>query len=132
MILTQDTTARGRVDVIIANGAATSENIFKGDGEITARGFRGLVVVTPAAWTAADIGFEASSDGSAWLPLMDNAGARVRITGVATSAARAYVAPSTAWGAGAFPFVRLVSLNTGTGANENQGAARTLTVVLLR
>jgi hypothetical protein len=105
----------------IANAAAVSDTF---DAE--AFGGRGFSVQTPAAWTAADIAFEVSENDSDWFPVYNDLGTRVKITNVATAAAQAYIAPAEAWVVGAYKHARLASINTATGANENQGAARTL------
>lgn len=115
-----------RATVAIASGAAVSETVT-----LTTTRPRGLAVLVPSAWTAADIGFEISTDNSAWVPLYGDTGLRIKITTIATAASQLYIAPTEVWAACAFPYLRLASLNTGTGANANQGAARSLIVVLL-
>ncbi len=131
MRLTQDTTGQNRLTVTIANGAAASSDLYAGsDGRVRARGLRLLSVRTPSAWTAADIGFEVSADGSTWLKVYDEEGARIKITGIATSAAGVYTAPAKLAMVGMWPYVRLVSLNTSSGADVNQAAERTLIVAI--
>jgi hypothetical protein len=131
MKLTQDTTQQNRLAVTIANGAAVSGDIYaSSDGRVRAYGFRLLSVSVPSAWTAADIGFEVSADGSTWVKVYDETGVRIKITGVATAAAGIYTAPPKIALVGMWPYLRLVSLNTSTGANENQGADRALVVAI--
>ncbi len=124
--MSNSTDAYARQSATIANGAAVSTAI-----DVSKLQLLGIAVVVPAAWTAADIGFEVSSDGTTWIPLQDDTGARIKIAGVTTNASKAYIAPSGAWAVGAFPYARLVSLNTSTGANANQAAERLLTFVRL-
>lgn len=128
MELTQDTTARARLSVTIASGAAVSGDIYAGSPDARARGFRLLMLDLPSTWTAADIGFEYSLDGSTWKPCYDKAGTRIKITGVATAAARGQLAPAEIAAFGMLPHLRLVSLDTSTGANTNQGGARAIVV----
>lgn len=86
---------------------------------------RGLSVVVPDSWTAADIYFESSVDGeSGWQRLKDEFGSVVKITGIDTTDGDNYVAPPQCWALGAWPYLRLVSSAT-------QTAARTLTVCIL-
>ncbi|NDJ59937.1 MAG: hypothetical protein GYB67_02365, partial [Chloroflexi bacterium] len=105
-----------RADCTIAAGAAVSTAL-----DISAIGPRGLAVAVPAVWTAADIGFEVSVGTAPWLPLYDEAGDRGVLTGSATTAARLSAAPAAVWALGVYPRLRLVSLNTTTGAALNQG-----------
>lgn len=121
----------GRVlTVTIANGAAVSTDLYASSMSARVQGFRALTIITPAAWTAADIGLQVSTDGSTWHTLRNSSGTIVKITGVATAAAGAYVSPD-AWGlAGAVRYVRFISLDTADNTNENQGGARTLTVLV--
>jgi len=85
---------------------------------------RGLAVLVPAVWTAADLYFEVSEDNETFYPLYDEEGSIVLISGIATSEARVYAAPATVWAVGSWPYMRLV-------ASAAQGAARTLVVAML-
>jgi hypothetical protein len=96
-------------------GASTSSSV-----EIDDSVPRGLAIEVPVGWTAANIGFEVSREGSLWSPLYDDSGARIQITGVSTTARRVYITPAGAWGIMRYRFVRLASLNTSTGAGVNQ------------
>lgn len=122
----QSTDAFARMSATILSGQAVSDAL-----ELQKLSLIGLAVLIPSAWTAADIGFEVSEDNSTWVQLYDDAGARVKITGINTGASRLYIAPAEAWAIGAFPYMRFVSLNTGTGANENQVAQRALKLIRL-
>jgi len=123
----QSTDAFARTTVTITSGQSVSELV-----NLEAKQLLGIGVVVPATWTAADIGFEVSSDGgSTWIPVYNAEGERVLITGIDISAQRLYIAPAEAWVIGAFKHVRLVSLNTSTGAAVNQGAGRSLVFVRL-
>ena len=104
----------------IANGAAVSD-------VINTTGFTYMVVITPAVWTDANIGFKVSADNSTFVTLYDEDGAPVQIGGIATAAAGAYTAPAEVAGA---RFVKLWSKSTtdATETDTNQGAARTLVV----
>jgi hypothetical protein len=113
-------------EVVIANAAAVS-----GSFDVNAQGGRGFAVEVPVAWTAADIAFEVSDDDSTYVPLYSDTGARVKITNIATAAVQVYIVPAEAWAIGAYLFMRLVSIDTSTGANTNQGAERTLKVRVL-
>jgi len=115
-----------RVSVIIANNEALSETLRIGHFSP-----RGLGVLVPAAWTAADLALEVSQEGTTWVRLYDSIGVFIRITGIATAESRLYSAPAEAWMVGAWPFLRLASIHPDTGAPINQGAARTLFVALI-
>lgn len=101
--------------VTIPNGTALS-NI------IDFREYAYAIVHMPAVWTAADIGFQVSSelDGT-FLPLYDDAGALVEISSPAVD--QAHAVPVEVLAA---RFVKLWSQNAGVDAN--QGAARSLII----
>jgi len=105
----------------IANGAALSSAIGMAD-------FDGGMLVTPAAWTAAAIAFKVCDtvDGT-FVPLRGASGAVVEITNVVTNAAAAYPLPTELSGA---QFFKIWSETAGAGTDVNQGAARSLTVIL--
>lgn len=119
----QSSGASVQLTATIANGAAVS-------GSVAIAGARGVAVQVPSAWTAADIGFDVSEDGSTWLPVKRLA-TYIRITNVPTGAAQLLPAPAELWAAGAYAFIRLVSLTVGLETTVNQGAARTLKVIYL-
>jgi hypothetical protein len=100
----------------IASGAALS-------GELEFSPYDKLIIHMPAAWTAADIGFQVSNgSGGTFLPLYDAAGARVEYTPVVSTAA---LAPAGL--AGAY-WLKLWS-QTG-GVSVNQAAERTIEVTV--
>ncbi len=105
---------------IIASGESKAADSFD------MAGCKGLMIRMPSAWTAADIGFEtALFDGGSFQPLYAG-GSRVT---VATDASRdvAVVGDDLDALKAAFA-VKLVSLDTGDGSAENQGAERVLIV----
>jgi len=112
--------------VTIAAGAAISGGV-----ELRSRRPRGLAVETPGTWTTADIGLQVSHDNTNWTPVADEFGNRIKISGIATGAAKLYVFPAGAWAILPYPYFRLESLDTADGTAENQAAARTLKVVML-
>jgi hypothetical protein len=89
------------------------------------------------AWTAANIGLEVSMDGGTsgtWTPVYDETGTRVMVTNVSATAGavrRLYFLPTGSLACMRYRFLRLVSVNTSTGANVNQGGTRTLEVSIL-
>jgi hypothetical protein len=90
----------------------------------------GGLVVVPSAWTDANIGFKVaeSSDGT-YVILCTDAGVPIQISGITTNASKAYKIPTDIFPA---RWVKLWSKNTtaATTTDNNQGAARTLKVVL--
>jgi len=118
-----------RISTTIAAAAAVSGSI-----SLLGRGPRGVAVQVPSAWTAADLAMEVSEDGTTWVHVRDEIGAIVRIISIQTSEAGIYLFPASSWYTGAFPFMRLVSLNTTSGTTwtiVNQASERSLKVVLL-
>ena len=108
---------------VIDNSAAVSGVLDVGD-------WSGGIVITPAAWTAANIGIKVSqaSDGT-FVTLRDIIAAPVQISGIATSASNAYVLPDEIFAAG---YIKLWSKHA-TAATEtgvNQGADRSIWVLL--
>jgi hypothetical protein len=106
---------------VIANGASLSDAMEIG-------GLTPVGLWTPAAWTAAAISFLVSRDGSAWADAFDDLGAEVSIpsASIPTNAARRF-----ALNARLFLGVRFVQLRSGlTGSTVNQGAARSLVLVV--
>lgn len=115
------------VSLAIANGAAVSA-AFSFDGK------RVIAVIVPSAWTDADITFEVEYPAGTWIKVVNRAGALYKLTGVATALSEMQLVSGdanqadiiiTGPGDG-----RLVSTNTISEANINQGAARTVVVVL--
>lgn len=101
--------------VIIANGESLSSGTKIGGAAIVG-------VELPAAWTAANLTFQVSTDGSAYKDLYDSTGAEI----VVTAAASRYVRlPAVDF----FGF-RYVKVRSGTsGTPVNQGAERSITLV---
>lgn len=111
----------------IANDAATS-SAFPFNGQ------RVVGVIVPSAWTAADISFEIEYPSGTWVKVVNRAGALYKLTGVATTASEMQLVSGDAnqadvviSGPGSG---RVVSTNTASEADANQGAARTVVVVL--
>lgn len=104
------------MSVTIASGAALSD-------AFSIKDFTEGLIHMPAAWTAADIGFQvASTLGGTYQPLYNSSGLIV-ISGPAVN--NAYMLPADL---AAAQWVKLWS-NTG-GSGTNQAAARTITVDL--
>ena len=106
----------------IANGAAISD-------VIPFHQFAGGLVVVPATWTDANIGFQVSDEElGTYVIARDNDGP-IQIKSVATAATRAYEVPPTLFAA---PYVKLWSKSStdATETDTNQGAERTMKVIL--
>ena len=102
----------------IANGAAVTEAFEMSN-------HAGGIVLMPAAWTAASIGFQVSdSPSGTFYPLYDDGGTLVQISSPAVS--KAYSIPAEVFGAA---WVKLWSQD-GSASDEDQGAARTVGVLL--
>jgi hypothetical protein len=114
-----------RVPATIAQNAAVSNSIDLRELELRPRG---LDVVVPPAWTAANIGVEFSDDGETWYAQRTFEGNLAVITGILTDAAAVYEAPVEWWGVGTWSFMRLTSRDTSDGSAENQTAARSLQI----
>lgn len=111
------------VEVTIAASAATST-------AVPFFGRRLAAVVTSSAWTAADISFEIKVPQlGSWMKVVDNQGGLVKMTSVATAAAEYRIPPEIA-DRFTGEEVRVVSTATTSEANENQGSARTLYVIV--
>jgi hypothetical protein len=110
-------TGRHTVDVTIPINTALSNAI-----QITFTDIVGFYM--PAAWTAADIGFEVSHDGVTYYIVSDSAGALVTIP----VAADDFITLPDGFVQGN-KWCRVRSQNGGTGAAVNQLAARTIKLV---
>lgn len=76
----------------------------------------------PAAWTAADLTFQSSSDGATYVDVYSSAGVELQFTAAASRFI--YVDPSVFLG------MRYIKLRSGTSAAAvNQGAARSITLI---
>lgn len=114
--------------VSIASGQPYSGNIHTPSNQRAVG--RGLAIDTPAAWTAADIAFETSQDGTTWrLAYKPDSDELILITNIPDGTAITKVAPAEVWPLLAYPYLRLVSVNTSTGAPVNQGGKRDLWLV---
>lgn len=107
-------------EAVIASGQSLSAAVDIGGKALVA-------VITPAAWTAAALGFEKSADGAAFYPAYDES-AEVLLPSslVGTSGARWFsLDPSR------FLDATHVKLRSGVnGTPVNQGAERTLVLVM--
>ena len=109
---------------------ATIDNGTAITGAIDITEFSSGVVITPAAWTDANIGIKVSqaSDGT-YVVLHDVSASPVQIAGITTDASLAYTLPDEIFACG---HIKLWSKNTtvATITDNNQGAARSLWVIL--
>jgi len=105
------------VTTSIANGAALSSAVNTADHEYG-------IILMPAAWTAASIGFQISYDNSTYYKLYDHDGNLLQVDSPAASGA--YQIPNAAMTA---RYMKLWSQN-GSGTNTNQAAARTVKLLL--
>jgi hypothetical protein len=102
----------------IASGAAVTEAFDMSN-------HAGGIVMMPAAWTAANIGFQvAETEGATYYPLYDDAGDIVEIASPAVD--NAYSIPAEVFGAA---WVKLWSQD-GAASDTNQAAARTIGLIL--
>lgn len=121
------------IDVTIANGAAVST-------AFDLSGWNIIGVITPSAWTAADISFEVEEPDGTYVKVVDNEGVLFKLTGIATAASELHLmgggARDGTAGLSQGPVItshgnaRVVSTNTASEADVNQGAARSLVVIL--
>lgn len=116
----------------IANGAAISDAMYLGESV----GDAGMIYIP--AWTAANLGFQVGvptpgtgrtspgegTEPGTYVPLRDEAGSIVQISGIQTAAAGWYKLPDALRGAG---WVKAWSQNAGS--DVAQGASRAMVVV---
>lgn len=115
-------------DITILNGAAASGDLALGPNQ------RIVGFIVPGTWTAADIGFLVSRDGSTFVAAVDPsrtaaATSFARVINVETGASRYYVI-SEALDLPVGINVKLTSINTASNADVNQGADRLLQVAI--
>lgn len=113
----------GRQSAIIANGAALSSAIVLNSHVLVG-------IITPAAWTAAAMTFQAlGPDGVTWIDVYDDAGTEVTIpsASIPIAAARALVNKTVLEQLAALHTFRIRSGVTATPVN--QLAERTITVL---
>ena len=112
----------------IPSGSAVSNSVDFAFGEYIA-----LLETDPTAWTAADLCFQISRDGTTFVDLTDIQDALIRVTNIAAAQMRAIADDLNNV---AFPMgdhkVRLRSVNTASEANVNQGGARVQRMLLVK
>ena len=88
-------------------------------------GHAGGVIIMPATWTAASIGFKVCDTATGtFVPLYDSSGGLVQIS--SPTASNAYAMPDELYGC---RYVKLWSQN-GSGTNTTQASSRSLTVMM--
>ncbi|MFQ5850898.1 MAG: hypothetical protein ACE5JU_09955 [Candidatus Binatia bacterium] len=115
-------TAEGNVSQRTATIAAAASL----SGEIDLEGFKIIGIVMPAAWTAANLTFQAADvTGGTFQDVFDDAGTEVTVT---VAAARYIGLDATM---PELAGIRFLKIRSGTSAVPvNQAAARTLTLIL--
>jgi hypothetical protein len=110
------------VKIPINTALSNALDLSKSDGQTV------VGLVTPAAWTAADIAFKVSVDGVTYVPLYDarTPGTATEVTiasaSVPTSAARGFALDPSVFAG--YNYLKVVSGTNASGVN--QGAERTL------
>jgi hypothetical protein len=103
--------------VTIASGAAKS-------GIVSMKSYAGGYIITPAAWTAASIGFLVSDEeNGVFAPLCDQHGNLVEITQIKVDGVRVYTLPDEI-----FPAFYFQLWSETNGSDANQAAGRDLTI----
>lgn len=122
--MTQSSTIVSTQIVTIANGASLSGSINLNGLTDAPHGLRLFGIVMPAAWTAANLTFQASFDGgTTYVDMYDYNGLEVVAT---ASTSRLIVLDPVV-----FASIPLLKIRSGTAASAvNQGGDRTLTLVL--
>lgn len=106
----------GGQDATIANGAALS-------GAVDLQGNTIVGIQMPSSWTAANLTFQGSADGTTYQDVYDTSGTEVVITAAASRCI--VVNPAT------FQALRFLKIRSGTtGTPVNQGAARTISLIV--
>lgn len=107
---------RSTETVTIANGASLSDAV-----DISGAAVVGIVM--PAVWTAAELTFQASADGTAYNNLYSDDDSEYSVQ--AAAARYIHIVPSE------FAGIRYLKVRSGTsGTPVNQGAERTVTLVV--
>lgn len=105
------------VTATILNGQSLSDTISNGKTNV-------IGIIMPAAWTAANLTFQASIDGTNFFDLFDQAGNEVSIP----AAASRYIGGLDALAFGSFNYLKIRS---GTSSVPvNQGGNRSITLVM--
>jgi len=114
-----------KVFLTIANGESVSGSVNLNGMTNAPNGLRLFGIVMPAAWTAANLTFQVSYDnGASWVDMYDDGGSEI-VAIASTSRLIVLRDPTT------FSAVPMLKVRSGTAATPvNQGAARTLTLVL--
>lgn len=107
--------------VTIANGEAIASPPI--DLRLYSKG----AIRTPAAWTAADIAFKVIGNDASEIKLEDSTGSVIKMTSIPLAAASWRAIPADIFSA---RVMKLTSINTGTEADENQGAERVIEIFL--
>ena len=108
----------------IANGGAVS-------GELDTEDLSVMGIIMPAAWTAADLGIQVTEkSGGTFVDLADQAGNRAKMTNIETATSQGRTFEDDALALAPWRYMRFESINTSGEAAVNQGAARTLIVLL--
>jgi len=112
----------------IPNNTAVSNSVDFAFGERIA-----LLETDPSAWTAGDICFQISRDGTNFLDITDITDVLVRVTNVAAAQMRAIADDlnNISFPLGAHK-VRLRSVNTASEADVNQGGERVQRMLLVK
>lgn len=127
-----------RITVTIANGEATTGNIYDADAygkaaeQAANLGFRLPGVYTDGDWTAADLLLETSLDGTNWQYLTDASGDPYPLQSLPTTGGFLKCFSGEHVVCGAMPYVRLRSVAVAGVTDANQAATRTLTMLLAR
>lgn len=108
--------------IVIANAASLS-------GEVDLEAYRLVGIHMPAAWTAANLTFQAApASAGTFNDVTDDAGVEVLVTAAAAKAIVIGTATKAAIG-----LLRFIKIRSGTGATPvAQGAERILTLILKR
>lgn len=108
--------AKSYRNVTISSGQSLS-------AEVDLAGYSVVGVLMPSAWTAANLTFQGSLDGTTFGNLIEKAGTELEVI-----AAASYLVPLTG---SAFAPARFLKIRSGTsGTPVNQGANRTIQLVL--
>jgi hypothetical protein len=108
-------------DVTILNGEAV------GLPPLDLRNYQKGSIRFPSAWTAADLGFKIIGNDASEILLEDSSANVIKMTSIPTAAASWRAIPADVFSA---RVMKLVSINTATEADENQGAERALEIYL--
>lgn len=103
------------ISATILSGASLSAAVYLGSGTLSK-------IIMPATWTAANLTFQTSDDGTTYSNLYDASGTEYVVT---AAASRAIIVPVSE-----FQGFRYMKVRSGTaGVPVNQGADRVLTLI---